>query len=1229
MEEIQAPKKERKFLKAVVNIVKVLANELVMGIARKFIGKAIDKVGNKRQGLVIIFALIAGISYASIDSIPYPITGNKQRLGFQTTGNGLVYRGRSNDTITKPSSYLDKNVKAYLLVDSVLGTIFVWRQTYWDSIKVNSRLMPFDSITFNTAKNGTVGVGEMEYNDGQGSLIQGLKGGLVTNVIGQQLHQRVNNKTGAPLLKGDVVYLAGSQGNRITVAKGLAVSDAFSANTFGVVAESIADNQSGFIITEGLITGLNTSALTEDSAVYLSPTLAGALTSTKPQAPQHTVYIGVCVKSNNGSGELFVKIRNGQELDELHDVRISSPVNKASLYYTNGLWRDTTAALLVSDTASMLANYALKAYADTSGRFYARQDFENVQSSTLTWTQSDTLVPGGVTIIQVYRNGQILLPTQYTIPTSTTVVIAATSYKVGENYSVIFPRGGGGGGGSGSGSLTSISGGTGILVSPNPIITTGTVSADLSVLMELTDTSLLNLSTRFASKLNTTDTASLSARIDTKGSGTVTSVATGYGITGGTITTTGTLGLDSASVYNYIRDSIVDVQIGNDTIKILKQEYNNATSDTLVWTTTAKFPIQLRAYILLFRNGQLLINDQFTVIDTNKIKIAATSYKLGENYTLVTVSGIGSAGVSQTGNPVYPEAGIALSTGTTWTTSITNNSSNWNTAYSDRLKWDGGNTGLVAATGRTSLGGTTIGQSMFTLTNPSAITFPRFNGDNTITARSAANFRSDIGAGSVTTVTVAAGTPLSIQNNTTTPEISMAAASGSVNGYLSSTDWTTFNGKQNALGNASASVSGILTSTDWFTFNSKQNALTNPVTGTGTNDFIAKFTSTGSTIGNSVIQESSGNIGIGTTPIANLTFDVSKNILLKSGSTGIASILFSETGTPSSTDVEFGGILRYNGSLDRMELVTRDNLGGSNVTNTGLTMDRITGNIGLLKPTTISSTLAVTGNITEGGNNVLTNLDTASLSSRIDLKLNKTDTASLSNRIDLKLNKTDTASLSSRINGKVSLTGDEYINGQKTFGGLIIPSNGMQLTATGSNSNKLIGINASSFVGEVTLSTPITLSSNTLNIADASVSASGLVNTTTQSFAGNKTFTGTLDVGSTGTFGGRVKTNWLERNYAYSTSSSFTVSVNTTWQDINTNVLTTLTLPNPATYPGKELHLRQTGTGNLQSASSNIIPFTSAPTGSPVTAILNPTNNKAVTLVSDGTNWIIMQRSTN
>ena len=355
MEEIKAPKKERKFLKAMGEVALTLLRELLLGVGKK----VINKVGNKRQGLAL-----ASIILASTFAIAqYPATGNKQRLGYQTTGDGLVFRGRASDTTALKPSTINN---AYHVFDTVNNVLFSyiktkggWKFNNSDTVIIQGVTMPFDSITFNTAKDGTVGVGEVEYNDTQGSLIQGLKGGNVTNIIGQQLHQRVNNRTGATLSKGTAVYLSGSQGNRITVAKALGVTDAFSANTFGIVAESIANNQSGFVITEGLITGLNTSALTEDSAVYLSPTVAGGLTSTKPQAPQHSVYIGVCVKSNPGSGELFVKIRNGQELDELHDVRITSPVDKASLYYKSSekLWRDTTAALLVSDTASMLTNY--------------------------------------------------------------------------------------------------------------------------------------------------------------------------------------------------------------------------------------------------------------------------------------------------------------------------------------------------------------------------------------------------------------------------------------------------------------------------------------------------------------------------------------------------------------------------------------------------------------------------------------------------------------------------------------------------------------------------------------------------------------------------------------------------------------------------------------------------------------------------------------------------------
>jgi hypothetical protein len=78
---------------------------------------------------------------------------------------------------------------------------------------------------------------------------------------------------------------------------------------------------------------------------------------------------------------------------------------------------------------------------------------------------------------------------------------------------------------------------------------------------------------------------------------------------------------------------------------------------------------------------------------------------------------------------------------------VNSNSANWTTAYNERAQWDGGATNLVAATGRASLGATTAGEALFTLPNPSAITFLRINADNTVSALDAATFRVAIGAG--------------------------------------------------------------------------------------------------------------------------------------------------------------------------------------------------------------------------------------------------------------------------------------------------------------------------------------------------------------------------------------------------------------------------------------------------------------------------------------------------
>jgi hypothetical protein len=104
-------------------------------------------------------------------------------------------------------------------------------------------------------------------------------------------------------------------------------------------------------------------------------------------------------------------------------------------------------------------------------------------------------------------------------------------------------------------------------------------------------------------------------------------------------------------------------------------------------------------------------------------------------------------GLTVSGSPVTSSGTLALSLTAGYSIPTTSSQSNWDAAYTQRLQWDGGSTNLVASTGRTSLGGTTVGQNFFTLTNPGAITFPRINADNTVSALSAADFRTAIGAG--------------------------------------------------------------------------------------------------------------------------------------------------------------------------------------------------------------------------------------------------------------------------------------------------------------------------------------------------------------------------------------------------------------------------------------------------------------------------------------------------
>ena len=215
------------------------------------------------------------------------------------------------------------------------------------------------NIQFDLNAPSTMDVGRMEWNDEDGTVDLRLKGNNVTLQLGQEQLVRVVNKTGANLLESQYrvvrfrrVDEGGAQGQRPAVVLAQGNNDPNSVDTIGIVTENIDNNQEGFITTSGIVRGINTTGSLQGETwvdgdiLYLSPFTPGVLTNIKPTAPNHTVTMGYVIYAHNNQGKIFVKVDNGYELDELHNVNITgSTTNGQWLEYNSSLsaWTNTSA----------------------------------------------------------------------------------------------------------------------------------------------------------------------------------------------------------------------------------------------------------------------------------------------------------------------------------------------------------------------------------------------------------------------------------------------------------------------------------------------------------------------------------------------------------------------------------------------------------------------------------------------------------------------------------------------------------------------------------------------------------------------------------------------------------------------------------------------------------------------------------------------------------------------
>jgi YVTN family beta-propeller protein len=210
----------------------------------------------------------------------------------------------------------------------------------------------------NIAKNNTVPIigGDIAPNQQFIAIYDGTNFQLL-GVAPNQMFAYVTNADSVTINRGQPVYAFGATGDRMTVKLANNTTEATSSKTVGLVfSSSIGPNQKGYIITQGVVDGINTGMFTAGDTLYVGNT-AGSLTNTLPLAPNHLTRIGIVERANAGNGQIYVFVQNGFQLDELSDVDITTvtPVNNDFLVYTTGvnnLWKNRSLGNVLGGTTS-------------------------------------------------------------------------------------------------------------------------------------------------------------------------------------------------------------------------------------------------------------------------------------------------------------------------------------------------------------------------------------------------------------------------------------------------------------------------------------------------------------------------------------------------------------------------------------------------------------------------------------------------------------------------------------------------------------------------------------------------------------------------------------------------------------------------------------------------------------------------------------------------------------
>jgi hypothetical protein len=195
--------------------------------------------------------------------------------------------------------------------------------------------------------------GRVHWSDDDATLDLMLPGG-VSYQFGQQLDFHPKNTSGVQINKGMAVMATGVVGSstKITCARAVANGTVAAQYMLGVATQNIPNNQFGYVVWFGSIRGFNTTGANKTvpetwvngDILYFDPAYPGELTKVQPAAPNLDLPIAI-VTSVGNNGSIFVRMKTGETMNELHDVSAASPSSGNVLIYDAGQARWEAAAV--------------------------------------------------------------------------------------------------------------------------------------------------------------------------------------------------------------------------------------------------------------------------------------------------------------------------------------------------------------------------------------------------------------------------------------------------------------------------------------------------------------------------------------------------------------------------------------------------------------------------------------------------------------------------------------------------------------------------------------------------------------------------------------------------------------------------------------------------------------------------------------------------------------------